>query len=523
MTARVPETGAHARAEESVLMRTVIDSSTVYSMIATDSSGTIVMWNEGARRLYGYTASEIVGLPVARLHRPDDTTAELMMTEALEDGKSEGAVERVRKNGTVFTSRTVITPRYSKGGSLSGCLLIGRDITEEVRLALELEKSQAYTRAILESAPDAMVIVNAGGEIQLANAVTETLFGYARDELLGRHAEMLIPTRHRHRHPGDGAAFFSEPRGRAVDEGPVDEGPVDPGPVDPGLELTGRRKDGTEFPVQISLSPLQVEEGLATAAIRDVTERKRFEQDLRDVNLRLEEADQAKDRFLANMSHELRTPLNAILGFTGTLLLGLPGALNSDQTAQLRIVQSSGRHLLSLINDLLDMARIESGKVELQIEPVDLQELLDDVAQGLQPLADEKGLELAVVAPSERIEIRTDRRTVRQILINLANNAIKFTDDGGVRFLLSRHSEDGVVLTRVTVVDTGRGIKPEDQDNLFAAFERIEASTAQPYEGTGLGLYISLKLATMLRAAIRFDSEFGSGSSFTLEFSGSVL
>ena len=282
MSVKPPEVGALANSHQAELIANVLESATEYSMIATDSTGVIVMWNEGARRLYGYSAEEILGQPIARLHRQEDTHAELtdaIMAQALEDGKWEGSVERVHKNGTTFTARVVTTPRRGKDGTLIGFLMIGSDITEEVGLALELERSQAYTRAVLESAPDAMVIVNADGEIQLANAATEKLFGYGREELKGRHAEMLIPDRHRDRHPGNPAAFFSEPLVR---------------PMDAGLELTGRRKDGFEFPVQISLSPFQTEEGVAIAAIRDVTERKRIEQDLRDVNMRLEAADRAK-------------------------------------------------------------------------------------------------------------------------------------------------------------------------------------------------------------------------------------
>jgi PAS domain S-box-containing protein len=485
----------------------VLEASTEYSIIATDLQGVILLWNEGARRLYGYARGEIIGKHKSVLHTENDRRGGLpgaMMDQASKRGKWEGVVERVRKDGTSFTARVVMTLRCDDDGKPIGFLVMSSDVTDELRLAAERGRLW-YAQSVLESAPDAMVIVNQEGAIQLANAVTETLFGYRRDELIGLQIEMLIPERYRDRHPGHRSQFFSEPRVR---------------PMGAGIELSGRRKDGAEFPVEISLSPLETQYGsLATAAIRDVTERKRSEQALRDANVKLEAANRAKDRFLASMSHELRTPLNAILGFTGTILMGLPGPLNDEQTKQLRTVQANGRHLLSLINDLLDLARIESGKLELNIEPIDCAKLLEEVAVGLRPLADQKGLELALIAPAERLEVRSDHRALSQILINLASNAIKFTDRGGVRLQLSRHRQEGALITRFAVIDTGRGIKPGDQERLFAAFEQIESSTLRPNEGTGLGLYICQTLASFVGAAIIFESEFGNGSAFTLELS----
>jgi protein-histidine pros-kinase len=214
------------------------------------------------------------------------------------------------------------------------------------------------------------------------------------------------------------------------------------------------------------------------------------------------------------MSHELRTPLNAVLGFTGTLLMGLPGPLNEEQRRQLGTVQSSGKHLLSIINDLLDLAKIESGNLELELVPVVCQVVVKEVADTLRHLVEGKGLKFSVEALDKEIIVHTDRRALSQILINLANNAIKFTDTGEIALALSL--ADGGRSVHFSVADTGVGITPENQGLLFRAFEQVGEAKDQKFEGTGLGLYISQKLAGILGGVITMESTPGTGSTFTL-------
>jgi protein-histidine pros-kinase len=252
-----------------------------------------------------------------------------------------------------------------------------------------------------------------------------------------------------------------------------------------------------------------------SSAIRDITERKSFEQALQEKNDELADANRAKDQFLATMSHELRTPLNVILGFTGTLLMKLPGPLTIDQEAQLKTVKTNAQHLLSLISDLLDLARIESGKVELSPEPVSCQELLREVSSSLKLQLENKRLALVLDVPDVALVVNTDRRALSQILFNLTSNAIKFTEHGEVKLHVGLVDEPGGKAVEIAVRDTGIGIRDCELPTLFQAFAQA-GGERQRHEGTGLGLYVSHRLADLLGGRLTVTSEVGVGSTFTL-------
>jgi protein-histidine pros-kinase len=466
------------------------------AMVIVNGSGTIVLVNSQTESLFGLPRAELLGKSVEMLvperFRPlHPVHRQRYMAEPRTRGMGTGLeLYGLRSNGDEFPVEISLSPLRTGTRTLVSASI--RDISGR-------RKEEAKFRGLLESAPDAVVIVDHQGEIALINSQTERLFGYSREELLGRSVEILVPVRFQDFHLRHREKYFGEPRVREMGA---------------GLDLLGRRKNGEEFPVEISLSPLETGEGLlVSASIRDVTERKRAQKILHEKNLELESASRAKDRFLASMSHELRTPLNAIIGFTGTLLMRLPGPLNAEQERQLRTVKASARHLLSLINDLLDLAKIESGELTVERESVAVRPVVDEVLATLRPLAEAKGLILENGLSAEDALVSSNRRSLSQILINLASNAIKFTDKGSVRIEMGPGREANFVEIRV--VDTGIGIRPEDQTRLFRAFSQVHGG-GDSRAGTGLGLHLSSKLAELLGGTLGFESAVGEGSTFVL-------
>jgi protein-histidine pros-kinase len=458
------------------------------AIVGKTFDGVITSWNSGAERLYGFGVQEAVGRRFDLVIPADARVAESEMLWRVAAGErvEPYEAERLCKDGTPLTVSVAISPIMDATGNIVGVASMSRDIGAR-------KLAETKLRWMLEVAPDAILGVDASGSVELVNAQCERLFGYERDELMGQPVELLIP---------DGLR------------------PVDAGQIGAGLELTSLHKDGTEIPVEISLSALETPGGrLTMAAVRDITDRKRIERKLREQNVELERASQAKDNFLASMSHELRTPLNAIIGFTGTMLMRLPGPLNDEQEHQLRLVQTSGKHLLSIINDLLDLAKIESGRVQIALEPVDCLRVIDEIVQSLQPLAASKGLALRIDSSAGPMTATADRRALGQILINLVNNAIKFTDTGEVCVRLIP-AVAGAGPSRISVRDTGPGIPAADLGRVFRAFERSAASAKATDEGTGLGLHISQKLAELLNATVTVTSVVGEGSTFTISLAG---
>jgi PAS domain S-box-containing protein len=361
-----------------------------------------------------------------------------------------------------------------------------------------MKPSEALFKGLVDSAPDAVVVVDKTGRIVLVNAQAEKLFGYGREELINQTMEMLVPERFRGRHPGNRAGYEKDPKTRSMGS---------------DLDLYALNKSGIEFPVEISLSPLATEDGmLYSSAIRDISTRKKLEQELKEQIDRAEMANHMKSRFLANMSHELRTPLNSIIGFSEIIHDGKAGPINADQKEYLGDVLASSRHLLQLINDVLDLSKVEAGKTKFTYEPVDLAALLAQAGSLLRTQAEKRRINIQVHADAGIQGVVGDAARLTQVLYNYLSNAIKFSPEGGEVWV--RAKQEGPEHYRLEVQDLGIGISPEDQGQLFTEFLQLDAGSNKKYQGTGLGLALSKKIIEALGGQVGLDSRVGQGSTF---------
>jgi PAS domain S-box-containing protein len=472
-------------------------------------TGEIVEANHAASSFYGYPVSRLIGMNVADVEtkEPDEIAKDL--ATARERREPDEFVHQHRTaTGSVRTVDVHGAVQCIQGRDLVVAII--RDITEEVRTREALAETEERYKVLFETNRMAILQVDPVSlEIVEANPAAQAFYAGEDAPIVGSSfAEVTGDTR--------------EALREDIEETIAHERFV--------FAARHRRSDGSLRDVEVQVGPMSIKgRTLLSLLVVDVTERnrafidlKRYRDNLEKIveartaelektNAELAEASRAKSQFLAAMSHELRTPLNSIIGFTGILLQGLTGDLNSEQNRQLEMVNNAGRHLLELINAVLDLSKIEAGRVSLQPAELDMSELIRDVVESLRPLAEERGLELRT-GPLGLCRLVSDETRLRQVLINLVGNAIKFTQEGSVTVDLARTEHDVSVVVR----DTGPGIAPKDLPHVFEEFRQLGPGPGEAKPtGTGLGLPVALKLARLLGGDIRATSELDKGSEFT--------
>jgi PAS domain S-box-containing protein len=474
--------------------RILVEGVQDYAIFTLDPSGKVVSWNAGAERIKGYQADEIIGQNFSRFYLQKDIDQgkpEEELQIAAASGRSETEHWRVRKDGSRFLANIVITAARNSSGTLLGFSEVSRDISERT-------ETEAKYRGLLEAAPDAMVVVNQDGEIILLNVQAEKQFGYRRDELVGQKVKSIIPEGFAERLLSDGL--------RSVDDALAQQ-------IGTGIELTGRRKDGSGFPIEIMLSPLESAEGiLVTAAIRDITERKRSEEHLVKAVDELKRSNDELQQFAYVASHDLQEPLRMVASYTQLLAQRYKGRLDSDADEFIAFAVDGSNRMQGLIKDLLAYSR--AGANGKALREIPSENALKEALTNLRATIEESG---AVVTHDSLPAIITDDTQLAQVFQNLIGNAIKYRSAQVPHVHVSATKTGGNEWI-FSVRDNGLGIDPQYFERIFILFQRLHGR--EEFKGTGIGLAICKKTLERLGGRIWVESQPEKGSTFCFALPG---
>jgi len=495
------------RAEEALReseerFRAIFESSPI-AMVVRNLAGQFVQTNHAFQEMLGYTMEELQGMSFSDITHPDDLEESVELYQELMAGRIDHFIQEKRyyhKSGSLVWCQLALFGIRDAEGNLKYTIGIGENITKRKRAEDALRAHQEFLRQVIDTNPNPIFTMGWDGEYTLVNEATAELYGTSVEELVGRTDEDFNVSPHEiERRKQDNREVLEFMCGKFIPE-----------------ERFTHPVTGEVRWFQTIKVPLVAPDGKAYQVLgvaNDITERKRAEEEVLAAKEAAEAANRAKSAFLANMSHELRTPLNAVIGMSQVLLMGAIGTLNERQTEYVNDILYCGRHLLTLINDILDMTKIENSRVELILEDVELAYLLSENLSMIREKALEQNIEVKTELDESLPMVRADRRRILQVVSNLLSNAVKFTPHGGqVGIRLYRHDD----YARVEVWDTGIGIPPEHQSRLFRPFERLEdVSRSKQYEGTGLGLALSKQLIELHKGQISVESEGeGRGSTF---------
>ncbi|HEX5972171.1 MAG TPA: PAS domain S-box protein [Gemmatimonadaceae bacterium] len=480
------------------LYRSVVETAGT-AIVGLDRGGRVIEWNREAEALYGVPRDEAIGQVYLEAFLTERHRDEMRrgITEILAGRPLRNFVGTVKsRSGSRSTVLWNITPlRDGEGMPVHGLIAAGSDITER-------EASDERFRVLFERSSDAHLLYDEKGVIDCNDATLRMLRYASKEAIIGRTPTDLSPRRQ-----PDGRLSIvvgEQMRRRARVQGFH------------RFEWEHQRADGTGFPVEITLTPVRLHGREVILAVwHDIAERKAVEDALRSAKDAAESANRTKSEFMTRMNHELRTPLTAIIGFSRVLLQGKEGPLSDGAQQYAERIRANGMHLLSLINQILDVAKVEAGRMELELETVSLDALVKETLAMLEGTADAKGIVLRRELPAELKPLVTDAGKLRQILINLVGNAIKFTSKGEVCVRVTADPVSGRPLS-IAVSDTGIGIAPERQRKVFEPFEQGDSSTRREFGGTGLGLSIVRTFSGLIGARIALESEVGTGTTVTL-------